>query len=391
MTTFAAVMTGKGTGAIATIQFFGPKSKATLQKIFKPAQNKSLTFKPGKIHLGRITDGTETIDQVTIGCESPNSFAINCHGNPLIVEMLMQLLQKHGAKLVTAEQLLAKILSEQKSLNTIAIEAKLTQPKAKTLEGTKIIINQIDSGLTKTLAQWLDKINTISLEGIKAQAAEILQNSQTAKLLITGCRLVIAGPPNSGKSTLLNCLCGTQKAIVTDIKGTTRDWVCAQCRIGPLAAELIDTAGLGEILTAATIDKAAQQRSFEILQSADLILLVLDNSHPADQLDGKLLEKFTSKKVLTVLNKSDLPAKFDTKKLPPALADTVLVSAKFQTNIDTLINKTQTLTATHQLDLHAPICFTTRQQDLLEKLKNAKSKPSASSIITKLLNGPLRV
>ncbi len=391
MTTFAAVMTGKGTGAIATIQLFGSKSKAILKKIFRPAQVKSPTFRPGKIHLGHITDGTETIDQVTIGCESSNCFAINCHGNPLIVEMLMQLVKKHGAKLLTAEQLLAKILSEQKSLNAIAIEAKLIQPKAKTLEGTKIIINQIDSGLTKTLTQWLDNIKETPLEDIKAQAAEILQNSQTAKLLITGCRLVIAGPPNSGKSTLLNCLCGTQKAIVTDIKGTTRDWVSAQCRIGQLAAELIDTAGLGEILTATTIDKAAQQRSFEILQSADLILLVLDNNQLTDQLDGKLLGELPSKKILTVLNKSDLPAKLNIKELPPTLADAVLVSAKFQTNIDTLINKIQNLTATQQLDFHAPICFTTRQQDLLQKLKNVKSKTSAGSVITKLLNGPLRV
>ena len=391
MNTFAAVMTGKGTGAIATIQLFGPKSKAILQKIFRPAQDKLLTFKPGKIHLGHITDGAETIDQVTIGCETNNCFAINCHGNPLIVEMLMQLLQKHGAKLVTAEQLIAKILSEQKSLSAIAIEAKLTQPKAKTLEGTKIIANQIDSGLNKTLAQWLDKIDTIQLNEIKARAAEILQNSQTAGLLITGCKVVLAGPANCGKSTLLNCLCGTQKAIVTDIKGTTRDWVSSQCRIGQLAAELIDTAGLGEILTATKIDKAAQKKSLEILQSADLILLVLDNNQPADQLDSKLLDKFTLKKILTVLNKSDLPARLDTTKLPPTLANTVLISAKFQTNIDTLINKIQLLTATQQLDLHAPICFTTRQQDLLQKLQNAESKTSAASVITELLNGKLRV
>jgi tRNA modification GTPase len=391
MSTFAAVMTGKGTGAIATIQLFGPKSKTILKKIFTPAQDKSPTFEPGKIHLGHITDGAETIDQVTIGCESGSSFAINSHGNPLIVEMLMQLAEKHGAKLITAEQLLAKILCEQKSLNSIAIEAKLAQAKAKTLEGTKIIMSQIDSGLTKTAQQWLEKIDTTPLDEIKAGTGEILENSRTARLLIAGCKIVIAGPPNSGKSTLLNCLCGTQKAIVTDIKGTTRDWVSAQCRIASLAAELIDTAGLGEILTATAIDKAAQQKSIEVLESADLILLVLDNNQSAEQLDSKLLDKFTAKKILTVLNKSDLPAKLDARKLPPALADTVLISAKFETNIDKLINKIQDLTAIRQFDLHAAVCFTDRQEELLQKLKSVKSKTSATSVISKLLNGKLRV
>ncbi len=204
MSVFAAVMTGKGTGAISTIQVFGDRAGAVVKKIFKPAGKKPAKFKPGKILLGTICDGTETIDQVTIGCEGPHSFAINCHGTPLIVEMIMQLLQRCGAKLLTAEQLLYKILSAQKSINTIALEAKLTQPRARTIEGTKIIANQIDAGLSKKIAEWLENIDTISLNEIVADAERILENSQTAKLIIQGCTAVIAGPPNTGKSTLLN-------------------------------------------------------------------------------------------------------------------------------------------------------------------------------------------
>ncbi len=406
MSVFAAVMTGKGTGAISTVQVFGDRAGTVVKKIFKPAGTKPVKFKTGKILLGTICDGTKTIDQVIIGCETTHSFAINCHGNPLIVEMIMQLLGQHGAKLLTAEQLLYKILSAQKTVNTIAIEAKLTQPRAKTIEGTKIITNQINAGLSKKVAEWLENINAISLKKITADAERILKNSQTAKLIIHGCKAAIAGPPNSGKSTLLNYLAGRQKAIVTDIKGTTRDWVSARCRLGPLSVELIDTAGLDEKLAAAPeniIEKKSQEKAAQILEEADLVLLVLDNSTTGDQLDDRLLEKIADKlalseaspkhsrraegKVLTVLNKSDLPARFDAGKLPQNLTNTVQISAKFGTGIQNLTEKIQQLCGVAGFDLQTAVVFTSRQEKLLKQLQKAKSRKQAASIITELLNG----
>jgi len=392
MSVFAAVMTGKGTGAISTIQVFGDSAEAVVEKIFKPASTKPVALKPGKILLGTITNRGETIDQVTIGCEDAGTIAINCHGNPLIVADVMQLLASHGVELITAEELLAEILLAQKPANTIALEANLTQPKAKTIEGTKIIINQIDAGLSNKATEWLQNINAISLDEIKADAARILGDSQTAKLIIAGCRAVIAGPPNSGKSTLLNYLCGKQKAIVTDIKGTTRDWVSARCKIGPLSVELIDTAGLDERPAAApqnTVEKAAQQKAVEVLENADLVLLVLDSTQTGDRLDERLLEKIAGKKVLTILNKSDLPARFDTARLPEVLRDTVRISAKLGTGIENLLKKIPQICAATEFNLKTAVCFTARQQNLLKQLQKAKSKQQAASIITELLNGEL--
>ncbi|MBA7658977.1 tRNA modification GTPase MnmE [subsurface metagenome] len=394
MSVFAAVVTDKGTGAISTVQVFGDRAGAVIKKIFKSTETKPAKFKTGKILLGTICDGTETIDQVIIGCEGPHSFAINCHGNPLIVEMIMQLLQRRGATLLTAEQLLYKILSAQKSVNTITLEAKLTQPAARTIEGTKIIANQIDAGLSKKIAEWLENINALSLKQITADAERILENSRTAKLIIQGCTAVIAGPPNTGKSTLLNYLAGRQKAIVTDIKGTTRDWVSARCQIGPLSIELIDTAGLDEKLAAApnnTIRKKTQQKTAQILEEADLVLLVLDNSTSNSQLNDQVLEKITDKLVLTVLNKSDLPAGFDTSKLPKNLSNAIQISAKFGTGIENLTERIQQLCGITDFDLQTPVVFTSRQEKLLQQLKNAKSKRQAASIVTELLNGQLRV
>jgi tRNA modification GTPase len=390
MSAFAAVTTGKGTGAIATIQVFGDLAETILTKIFSPIGKKPAVFKPGKILLGTINDGTETIDQVTIGCEGPSNFAINCHGNPLVVACLMQLLQQYGATLLTAEEFLTKIFYIEKPSNTIALEAKLTQLQAKTIEGTKIIVNQVDAGLSKKIEQWLQNINTMSLEEIKADAEKILKNSKTAKLIIFGCITILSGPPNTGKSTLLNFLAGRQKAIVTDTAGTTRDWVSAQCRIGPLSVELIDTAGLTETADD-TIEKESQQKSVEMLEKADLVLLVLDNSQTDNQLDESILKKITDKKILTVLNKSDLPAKFDTDKLPKILANTVQISAKFGTGIENLLKKIQQAYGAADFDLKTAACFTPRQENLLKQLQKAKSSRQALSIITELLNAPLSV
>ena len=401
MNTFAAVMTGKGTGAISTIQVFGDSAEPLVKKIFKPTGSKPAILKPGKILLGQITDGSETIDQVVVGCETVHSFAINCHGNPLIVADIMKALARHGAILLTAEELLAKILSAQKHINTIELEAKSAQPKAKTIEGTKIIANQIDAGLSGKAKKWLqsyglltEKINAMSLREIRADAEQILEAGQTAKLIITGCTMVLSGPPNTGKSTLLNYLAGRQKAIVTDIKGTTRDWVSTRCKIAPLSVELIDTAGLDEKLSATskeTIEKLSQQKTAEVLEKADIVLLVLDSSQTADQLDEKLLEKIADKKILTALNKSDLPAKLDTGKLPQILGGTVQISAKLGAGIENLLKEIRQICGVADFDLRAAVCFTGRQENLVKQLQKAKSKPQAVSIITELLNGRLNV
>ncbi|MGD0572218.1 MAG: GTP-binding protein [Sedimentisphaerales bacterium] len=389
MSVFAAVMTGKGTGAIATIQLYGDSAADILRQILPPQPQKPLEFTTGKILLTTIQSGDKTIDQVTIGCEDNNSYAINCHGNPLIVEEIMQLLRQYGVELLTAEQLLFKTSADS---NAIALEAKLTLPKIKTLEGTRIILNQIDLGLTASAKNWLQN----PPEKIAAEAQKIIDNSKIAKLIIFGCRIILAGPPNTGKSTLLNQLCGRQKAIVADIKGTTRDWVSAECRIGPLAVELFDTAGLDDKI-ASDIDKAAQQKATELINQADIVLLVLDNSEPANQIDKSFTNILANKKVLVVLNKSDLPFAAQRKTGLPFLFETgnmpdaVSISAKFGSGIDYLCDEIVRLADVENFDQNHPICFTPRQEQFLTQLMKTKSKDAAYTLITELLSGPLNV
>jgi tRNA modification GTPase len=389
MSTFASVMTSKGTGAISTIQLFGDSAGKIIKKIFKPTGNKAVTLKSGNIYVGTLSDGKQDIDQVTIGCEGPNNFAINCHGNPLIVSDIMKLLVRNKVQLVNAEKLLVKIFQAQKQLNTIAIEAEIEAAKALTIEGTKIINNQVEKGLAKIVSGWFEKKDSIRLSEIKTTGARIFRDSKTAKLIIFGCKAVIVGPPNSGKSTLLNCLAGKEKAIVTNIKGTTRDWVSARCRLGPLSVEFIDTAGLNEALSEPALsetDKIAQLKSIQLLEKADLTLVVLDNSQYLPQLESNLIQKIAGKKVLTVLNKSDLPAKLEKDKLPLNLDQTIMISAKNGTGIEALSQKILDITGTGDFDLSTPVCFTDRQKGLLENLVKSKMPQQAKEIVKKLYN-----
>ena len=227
------------------------------------------------------------------------------------------------------------------------------------------------------------------MEKIKKSAKQILKDSERAKLIIYGCKAVITGPPNTGKSSLLNELAGKQKAIVTETKGTTRDYVTANCQMGELAVELIDTAGLddGLIGSSGSIEDQSQQKSANLLKEADLVLLVLDNSQPAEQLDKMLCGKLAGKKVVTVLNKSDLAGRFDAEKLPDFLSKNVKISAKFGKNIEKLTEKIRWICDYEGLNLHACICVTSRQEDLLKKLIISESRQQATLIIEELLNG----
>jgi tRNA modification GTPase len=156
-----------------------------------------------------------------------------------------------------------------------------------------------------------------------------------------------------------------------------------------LSLRLIDTAGLSRepLGPENTVEKAAQKKTAEILEQADIVLLVLDNSQPVEEFDVQISERLAEKKVITALNKSDLPAKFDAAKLPKTLSNTVQISAKFGTGIETLKEKIRQASGAAGFDLRQAICFTSRQENLLKQLTIASSKQQATSRLTELLNG----
>ena len=228
----AAVITPPGTAAIGGILLCGEGARDILQATFRTKSPCEVRFEPGRIFVGQIADGGETIDQVVIGCEGPDRFAIHCHGNPLLVESLMELFARRGAELISADALLrSKAVSEETT--TIVAEAKVERLKAVTMEGFCLISNQIAGGLSRWATDALDRGDAISIPDIQEECKQILADSRIARRIVSGCRAAIVGPPNSGKSTLFNRLCGASKSIVADIGGTTRDWVSAVWRNRP--------------------------------------------------------------------------------------------------------------------------------------------------------------
>jgi tRNA modification GTPase len=390
MAVLAAVMTGQGVGAIATIQVFGDTAAAVLREVFRPKGDKPFEPAEGRIVLGSIVDNGEIVDEVTIGREGSYTFALHCHGNPLIVERIMELLRRQGVRIVPAEQLLARILARREAVDVIAIEAKLALATVKTIEGAAIIANQVKAGLSEKIRQWRDCHDSTPLKEIVAQAGDILRRSEPARLIISGCSIALVGPTNTGKSTLLNTLAGREKAIVSDIRGTTRDWVSAEIRIPPLAATVIDTAGFDSAITgSADVEQAAQQKSMEVIERADLILLVLDLSQPIEQLSVSVDRQLVGRRVVTVLNKADLPPQVDLSRLPRHWGDTVQISAKQGTNIDDLIRAIHRVCGVADLDPHIMVAFTDRQRRLLEALHRSNSKANARAVLSELLESPV--
>jgi tRNA modification GTPase len=377
-------MTGRGAGAIATIQLTGDAPEAILSTFLRPLGEKPLEIIAGRVVMGRIVDGEETVDQATVGCEGPNVFAIHCHGNPLIVGRIMSLLQRSGAEVITAEQLLAKVSTANPSGGSIAAEVRQTLTVVKTVAGAEILTHQIESGLSAKARQWQKELGATPLSKIAAEAERILRESEPARLVISGCTIALVGPPSTGKSTLLNTLAGREKAVVTDTRGTTRDWVSADIHTPPLAATIIDTAGIDLSLAGGEIDRAAQRKSIEILDRSDLILLVLDIAQPADQLDKSLADRLRGRKTVVVLNKADLPAGLDCTSLPSYLGPQVRISAKEDSGIEELIQAIHHTLGTTAFDPKTPIAFTRRQTSLLEQLTRAPSSPEARRIVSHL-------
>jgi tRNA modification GTPase len=361
-------LTGKGYGAIGSILLYGQNAESILSRVFVPRAAGAGSFEIGSMLHGRMIEKGQILDDVVVGCEGENRFVIHCHGNLLLVQKIIQLFIHGGAQLTHLENAVVPVFN-----TPLEKEAYFEQLRAVTVEGVKIIQSQISGGLSATVKGWLD--NSVSMEEIQRQCREILKRSPIARRIIHGVKIVLAGPANSGKSTLLNTLAGSEKAIVSEIAGTTRDWVSTHIHIGPLRAEIIDTAGLGENALREAVDKSAQQKTLELINQCDGVLWIEDGSDRSaagGEVDGRYpvpaihLTAFGGchPPVIEVLNKSDLSG----GKLPENESDGIRISAKTGEGIDALLSEIQKHLLVCNFDDTLPVVFTGRQEKLLEAI-----------------------
>lgn len=359
--TIAAISTAQGIGAISIIRMSGPDSLIIANKIF---DKDILSAKTHTIHYGHIVMNNEIIDEVLISVMlAPKTFTkenvieINCHGGINTTNKVLELLLTNGARLAEPGEFTKRAFLNGR-IDLTEAEGIMNLIESKSDISRKLSINQITgqvSSLIDDLRNDLVKIIsnievnidypeyddvevltnekiTPALKKLINKMQNIVEKSADGKIITEGLNIGIIGRPNVGKSSLLNALLEEQKAIVTDIEGTTRDLVEGKFLLNGIVCNIIDTAGIRN--TDNLVEKIGVNKSYEIIDKADLIIYLLNNNEELYKEDYELLEKIKQKNYLIVVNKTDLPKKINIQE-----PNIIEMSIKNNLGIDTLKNK----------------------------------------------------
>ncbi|AMF85276.1 tRNA uridine-5-carboxymethylaminomethyl(34) synthesis GTPase MnmE [Streptococcus mutans] len=365
--TITAIATPLGEGAIGIVRISGSKALAIIKKIFK---GKNLDDVPSHtINYGHIVENGAIIDEVMVSVmRAPKTFTredvieINTHGGVAVTNEILQLVLRSGARMADPGEFTKRAFLNGR-VDLAQAEAVMDLIRAKTDKAMAVAVQQLDGSLSNlinntrqeilnTLAQVEVNIDypeyddveemTTALMREKTQEFEtlltnLLKTARRGKILREGLSTAIIGRPNVGKSSLLNNLLREEKAIVTDIEGTTRDVIEEYVNIKGVPLKLIDTAGIRE--TDDLVEKIGVERSKKALEEADLVLLVLNSAEKLTDQDRTLLEISQNSNRLILLNKTDLPEQIETEQLPE---DCIKISVIKNQNIDVIeerINK----------------------------------------------------
>ena len=360
--TIAAVSTALGVGAISIIRVSGPEAVKIVNKIFNGKDLESVNSHT--IHYGHIIENNEKIDEVLVSVMlAPKTFTtedvveINCHGGIATTNKVLELVLLNGAREAEPGEFTKRAFLNGR-IDLVEAEGIMNLIEAKSEISRKLSLKQLDGSVSKNIKELRSKILkllaniavnidypeyedilevtkddvAVSIKEIEEALNLILIQSRDTNLVIEGLKTTILGRPNVGKSSILNLLLNEEKAIVTDIAGTTRDIVEGSLNLNGVYLKLLDTAGIHE--TSDQVEEIGINKSLKLIEESDLILLVLDNSSELTEEDKKLLDLTKDKKRIIIINKIDLDSKIEFIS-----DDTIYMSTKNQLGLDVLKKK----------------------------------------------------
>ena len=363
--TIAAIATAMSNSGIGIVRLSGDEAVSIIDKIFVMANHKKLADMPTHtIHYGHIKDGDEVIDEVMVLLmKGPRSYTredtveIDCHGGVYVVKRVLETVLKNGARpaepgeftkraflngridLSQAESVIDIIHSKNEfalksSLSQLSgvVSNKIKDIRAMILHEIAFIETALDDPEHISIDGYGEKLNVIVNDAI-SKVQVLLKNSDNGKLLKEGISTVIVGKPNAGKSSLLNTLVGEERAIVTDIAGTTRDVLEEQINLNGIILNVIDTAGIRE--TDDVVEKIGVNKAKKYLEQADLVIYVVDTSTTLDENDFEIMEMLKDRQAIILLNKSDLIPLTTAEEISKHVDKKMIqISAKEQSGID---------------------------------------------------------
>lgn len=352
--TIVAISTPHGEGAIGIVRMSGNKSFDIIQKIFETGSKTIDDYENRQLIYGHIVDGTQVIDEVLVALmKAPKTYTtedlveINCHGGSVPIRRILNLILTFDVRMAEPGEFTKRAFLNGR-LDLSQAESVMDMISAKTPKGFDVAYNQLEGFLSKKVRKiredMVDLFSKIEV-GIDYPEADIeditheeirevldfnlekinqmIEGSETGKIIRNGLSTVIVGKPNVGKSSLLNALLKESKAIVTSIPGTTRDVIEEYININGIPLKIIDTAGIRE--TDNEIEKIGVKRSKAFFNKADLVILVLNNAEEISVEDREIISYIEDKKVIVVVNKTDLDNKLDFDALEVLVKDKTIL------------------------------------------------------------------